>query len=207
MKNFIKRTWRYFIFVPIFVVIVVGILLSLPNDNESLELNAENIELNVGEKVEVKYEVSNPNAFCSFKIDNNQIAVLENEYVFGLSEGETKLTISAEYGNIFISKSVQIIVNANDGNNDNGQDIDEEFKITFKFMMEEVDEISVTVNVPTIIEIVSNKDFEIIMPNEIKIEEIFSVVNSYKLTALEYGEFEILFKSGESLRTLKVISN
>lgn len=207
MKNFIKRTWRYFIFVPIFVVIVVGILLSLPNDNENLELNAENIELNVGEKVEVKYEVSNPNAFCSFKIDNNQIAVLENEYVFGLSEGETKLTISAEYGNIFISKSVQVIVNANDGNNDNGQDIDEEFKITFKFMMEEVDEISVTVNVPTIIEIVSNKDFEIIMPNEIKIEEIFSVVNSYKLTALEYGEFEILFKSGESLRTLKVISN
>lgn len=207
MKNFIKRTWRYFIFVPIFVVIVVGILLSLPNDNESLELNAENIELNVGEKVEVKYEVSNPNAFCSFKIDNNQIAVLENEYVFGLSEGETKLTISAEYGNIFISKSVQIIVNANDGNNDNGQDTDEEFKITFKFMMEEVDEISVDVNVPTIIEIVSNKDFEIIMPNEIKIEEIFSVVNSYKLTALEYGEFEILFKSGESLRTLKVISN
>ena len=207
MKNFIKRTWRYFIFVPIFVVIVVGILLSLPNDNENLELNAENIELNVGEKVEVKYEVSNPNAFCSFKIDNNQIAVLENEYVFGLSEGETKLTISAEYGNIFISKSVQVIVNANDGNNDNGQDTDEEFKITFKFMMEEVDEISVTVNVPTIIEIVSNKDFEIIMPNEIKIEEIFSVVNSYKLTALEYGEFEILFKSGESLRTLKVISN
>ena len=207
MKNFIKRTWRYFIFVPIFVVIVVGILLSLPNDNENLELNAENIELNVGEKVEVKYEVSNPNAFCSFKIDNNQIAVLENEYVFGLSEGETKLTISAEYGNIFISKSVQVIVNANDGNNDNGQDTDEEFKITFKFMMEEVDEISVTVNVPTIIEIVSNKDFEIIMPNEIKIEEIFSVVNSYKLTALEYGEFEILFKSGESLRTLKIISN
>ena len=207
MKNFIKRTWRYFIFVPIFVVIVVGILLSLPNDNESLELNAENIELNVGEKVEVKYEVSNPNAFCSFKIDNNQIAVLENEYVFGLSEGETKLTISAEYGNIFISKSVQIIVNANDGNNDNGQDIDEEFKITFKFMMEEVDEISVTVNVPIIIEIVSNKDFEIIMSNKIKIEEIFSVVNSYKLTALEYGEFEILFKSGESLRTLKIISN
>ena len=169
MKNFIKRTWRYFIFVPIFVVIVVGILLNLPNDNENLELNAENIELNVGEKVEVKYEVSNPNAFCSFKIDNNQIAILENEYVFGLSEGETKLTISAEYGNIFISKSVQIIVNANDGNNDNGQDIDEEFKITFKFMMEEVDEISVTVNVPTIIEIVSNKDFEIIMPNKIKI--------------------------------------
>ena len=207
MKNFIKRTWRYFIFVPIFVVIVVGILLNLPNDNENLELNAENIELNVGEKVEVKYEVSNPNAFCSFKIDNNQIAILENEYVFGLSEGETKLTISAECGNIFISKSVQIIVNANDGNNDNGQDIDEEFKITFKFMMEEVDEISVTVNVPTIIEIVSNKDFEIIMPNEIKIEEIFSVVNSYKLTALEYGEFEILFKSGESLRTLKIISN
>ena len=207
MKNFIKRTWRYFIFVPIFVVIVVGILLSLPNDNESLELIAENIELNVGEKVEVKYEVSNPNAFCSFKIDNNQIAILENEYVFGLSEGETKLTISAEYGNIFISKSVQVIVNANDGNNDNGQDIDEEFKITFKFMMEEVDEISVDVNVPTIIEIVSNKDFEIIMPNEIKIEEIFSVVNSYKLTALEYGEFEILFKIGESLRTLKVISN
>ena len=207
MKNFIKRTWRYFIFVPIFVVIVVGILLNLPNDNENLELNAENIELNVGEKVEVKYEVSNPNAFCSFKIDNNQIAILENEYVFGLSEGETKLTISAEYGNIFISKSVQIIVNANDGNNDNGQDIDEEFKITFKFMMEEVDEISVTVNVPTIIEIVSNKDFEIIMPNKIKIEEIFSVVNSYKLTALEYGEFEILFKSGESLRTLKIISN
>lgn len=207
MKNFIKRTWRYFIFVPIFVVIVVGILLSLPNDNENLELNAENIELNVGEKVEVKYEVSNPNAFCSFKIDNNQIAVLENEYVFGLSEGETKLTISAECGNIFISKSVQIIVNANDGNNDNGQDTDEEFKITFKFMMEEVDEISVTVNVPTIIEIVSNKDFEIIIPNKIKIEEIFSVVNSYKLTALEYGEFEILFKSGESLRTLKVISN
>ena len=207
MKNFIKRTWRYFIFVPIFVVIVVGILLSLPNDNENLELNVENIELNVGEKVEVKYEVSNPNAFCSFKIDNNQIAVLENEYVFGLSEGETKLTISAEYGNIFISKSVQVIVNANDGNNDNGQDTDEEFKITFKFMMEEVDEISVTVNVPTIIEIVSNKDFEIIMPNEIKIEEIFSVVNSYKLTALEYGEFEILFKSGESLRTLKIISN
>ena len=207
MKNFIKRIWRYFIFVPIFVVIVVGILLSLPNDNENLELNVENIELNVGEKVEVKYEVSNPNAFCSFKIDNNQIAVLENEYVFGLSEGETKLTISAEYGNIFISKSVQIIVNANDGNNDNGQDIDEEFKITFKFMMEEVDEISVTVNVPTIIEIVSNKDFEIIMSNKIKIEEIFSVVNSYKLTALEYGEFEILFKSGESLRTLKIISN
>ncbi len=207
MKNFIKRIWRYFIFVPIFVVIVVGILLSLPNDNENLELNAENIELNVGEKVEVKYEVSNPNAFCSFKIDNNQIAVLENEYVFGLSEGETKLTISAEYGNIFISKSVQVIVNANDGNNDNGQDTDEEFKITFKFMMEEVDEISVTVNVPTIIEIVSNKDFEIIIPNKIKIEEIFSVVNSYKLTALEYGEFEILFKSGESLRTLKVISN
>ena len=207
MKNFIKRTWRYFIFVPIFVVIVVGILLSLPNDNESLELIAENIELNVGEKVEVKYEVSNPNAFCSFKIDNNQIAILENEYVFGLSEGETKLTISAEYGNIFISKSVQVIVNANDGNNDNGQDIDEEFKITFKFMMEEVDEISVDVNVPTIIEIVSKKDFEIIMTNEIKIEEIFSVVNSYKLTALEYGEFEILFKIGESLRTLKVISN
>ena len=93
MKAFLKRTWRYFIFIPIIAVVVIGIFLNLPKTEKTLALTASDLKVAVGEKVEVSYEVNIPEANCDFSIEDKNVALVDKGKVLGVSEGQTLLTI------------------------------------------------------------------------------------------------------------------
>ena len=72
-------------------MIVVGILLNLPKHQDDLNLEIGDFALKVGERVEVDYQINSVSALTTLKIENNDVAVLDDNYILGLSEGITKI--------------------------------------------------------------------------------------------------------------------
>ena len=222
MKDFIKRTWKYFVFIPIILVIVVGIILNLPKDTGRLELEITDIVLKVGESQVINYKTNIQDAECSFRLDDDSIAVIENQNIIGKNSGETKLFATAVYENNVIYKTVNVSVlpkESSENENDDGQnegennqneeengqgEVNEDVKISIYFQLEEINEIEIPVGSYKIVEIFSNYEFKIVAPNDITVEELFSIENSYKITANTYGNYEIVFKVGDFQRVLKV---
>ena len=278
MKAFLKRTWRYFIFIPIIAVVVIGIFLNLPKTEKTLALTASDLKVAVGEKVEVSYEVNIPEADCDFSIEDKNVALVDRGKVLGVSEGQTLLTIKASFRNSLVVQQVVVEVytnedkvDTNNPNNDNTEDggqteedkeenyeekpIDKEESadkddssnegtngslndsegtqnennqyndldndssneetnipsegglnnnIIVKYFFEEVDSLNINLNSFIVVEIVSDSDIEFICPDGIKISEVTTVVNSYKIEGLIEGEYSLLIKSENGTKVLKI---
>lgn len=266
MKAFLKRTWRYFIFIPIIAVVVIGIFLNLPKTEKTLALTASDLKVAVGEKVEVSYEVNIPEADCDFSIEDKNVALVDRGKVLGVSEGQTLLTIKASFRNSLVVQQVVVEVYTNEDkidinnpNNDNTEDggqteedkeenheekpIDKEEsadkddssnegtngslnesegtqnennqdndldndssneETIVKYFFEEVDSLNINLNSFIVVEIVSDSDIEFICPDGIKISEVTTVVNSYKIEGLIEGEYSLLIKSENGTKVLKI---
>ncbi len=204
MKEFIKKSWRYLIFIPIITIIVVGILLNLPKHQDDLNLEIGDFTLKVGERVEVDYQINSVSALTTLKIEDNDVAVLDDNYILGLSEGITKLIVTAEKENIFVSKSVNVNVLPIE------QEVDEpeeDTEISVKCFNEEISEINLNVGEPIVLEITANSDFNIIVSKAIDVEEIFSIKNNFKVTANNEGEYEMMIVCGDIMKSVKLIVN
>ena len=274
MKAFLKRTWRYFIFIPIIAVVVIGIFLNLPKTEKTLALTASDLKVAVGEKVEVSYEVNIPEADCDFSIEDKNVALVDKGKILGVSEGQTLLTIKASFRNSLVVQQVVVEVYTNEDkidinnpNNDNTEDggqteedkeenheekpIDKEESadkddssnegtngslnesegtqnennqdndssneetnipsddsssgnIVVTYLFEEVDSLNIKLNSFIVVEIVSDSDIEFICPDGIKISEVTTVVNSYKIEGLIEGEYSLLIKSANGTKVLKI---
>lgn len=126
MKTFLKKSWKYLIFIPIIALVIVGIFLAIPDENNKpLSIEANDLLLKVGEKKTVSYSVSIEQAVCDFNIDNEAVAIVSGGEILGVNEGETELTITAKYGNEISNKVVNVVVeksDLNDGNENQNPD-------------------------------------------------------------------------------------
>lgn len=126
MKTFLKKSWKYLIFIPIIALVIVGIFLAIPDENNKpLSIEANDLLLKVGEKKTVSYSVSIEQAVCDFDIDNEAVAIVSGGEILGVNEGETELTITAKYGNELSNKVVNVVVeksDLNDGNENQNPD-------------------------------------------------------------------------------------
>lgn len=129
MKTFLKKSWKYLIFIPIIALVIVGIFLAIPDENNKpLSIEANDLLLKVGEKKTVSYSVSIEQAVCDFNIDNEAVAIVSGGEILGVNEGETELTITAKYGNEISNKVVNVVVeksDLSDGNENQNPDENE----------------------------------------------------------------------------------
>lgn len=251
MKEFLKRTWQYFIFIPIIAIVIIGIFLNLPNGEKELLLSAGDINLKVGEKVLVNYDISIKEAECEITTENKDIAIVNGDEVLGVNVGQTKLILTATFRNTIAVEEINVNVlpvedsgeqdnddsdlsedNSNgdtngdnidnEGNNeednnsseddkeDNSNDSqnDEDFldaEISIKYIFEEVDSLSIDLNSSITIEITANYDFDLIYPQEVKVEKLEQIPNNYKVTGNVLGEYELQIKCGNEIKTIQII--
>ena len=137
MKKFLISNWKYLIFIPLIIVLIVGVYFSLPekSENSPLYIVASDVEANVGDIVKVDYTVSNEQAVCSLSVLNSDVALVEKDMLLCVGEGKTKLVIEARYGNEITEKTVNLTIsqNANDDvDDDNQTDIPQNIKIKIK---------------------------------------------------------------------------
>ena len=110
MKEFLKRTWQYFIFIPIIAIVIIGIFLNLPNGEKELLLSAGDINLNVGERVLVNYDISIKEAECEITTENKDIAIVNGDEVLGVNVGQTKLILTATFRNTIAVEEINVNV-------------------------------------------------------------------------------------------------
>ena len=113
MADFLKKSWKYLLLLPIIVVAVVVVFLTLPNgETRALTVTAENIVVEVGERASLEYEVNIQQALCYFDVVDDTKAVIDesSKTVVGLSAGNTILTVTAKYGNETSVTTVSVVV-------------------------------------------------------------------------------------------------
>lgn len=113
MKTKEKSILSWSVAIGLIVVVVVGILLgTLLNKGVEAELiiTADNIEISVEEKKEIKYESSIKDAVVRFRVTNNKIAELEGNNVIGKTVGETEVIITGRHNSLVYEKRISVVV-------------------------------------------------------------------------------------------------
>ena len=133
MANFLKKSWKYLLLLPIIVVAVVVVFLTLPNgETRALTVTAENIVVEVGERASLEYEVNIQQALCYFDVVDDTKAVIDesSKTVVGLSAGNTILTVTAKYGNETSVTTVSVVVtNSQETPTDNPCDTEDDLPV------------------------------------------------------------------------------
>ena len=133
MANFLKKSWKYLLLLPIIVVAVVVVFLTLPNgETRALTVTAENIVVEVGERASLEYEVNIQQALCYFDVVDDTKAVIDesSKTVVGLSAGNTILTVTAKYGNETSVTTVSVVVtNSQETPTDNPGDTEDDLPV------------------------------------------------------------------------------
>ena len=133
MADFLKKSWKYLLLLPIIVVAVVVVLLTLPSvETKALTVTAENIVVEVGERASLEYEVNIQQALCYFDVVDDTKAVIDesSKTVVGLSAGNTILTVTAKYGNETSVTTVSVVVtNSQETPTDNPGDIEDDLPV------------------------------------------------------------------------------
>ena len=133
MANFLKKSWKYLLLLPIIVVAVVVLLLTLPSgETKALTVTAQNIVVEVGERASLEYEVNIQQALCYFDVVDDTKAVIDesSKTVVGLSAGNTILTVTAKYGNETSVTTVSVVVtNSQETPTDNPGDIEDDLPV------------------------------------------------------------------------------
>ena len=199
MKEFLKKSWRYLIFIPILAVILVAVILNLPKEKTTLELTVADITLKVGEKGKISYESNIKEADFSFSIEDKDIAVIDDkELVTGLAVGQTKLVVVAEYENQLATKNAVVTIV-------DEPEAQEKPMLTIKSGFNEISELDLVVGEKVLISVEANYDFEYNSSPEIVVEEVTGVAKHYLVSATMAGEYKIIFTCQELVKVLDVI--
>ncbi len=204
MKNFFKKYWKYLVFIPIIAVLLIGIIYNITKDDDTLELEVYDIKVEVNEWIEIVYKINIEDAVCTFKTSDDSIAIVEDNYIVGVSEGETELIVTATYGNSLIRSKSSVIVFTETGES---EIVVEEGTISIKRSIideNELTEISLSIGTSVILYITANDEITYDVPEGLSLIASKTIVMAYKLEASAAGEYEIKFYCKDVCKVLKV---
>lgn len=215
MTDFLKKSWKYLLLLPIIVVAVVVVFLTLPNgETRALTVTAENIVVEVGERASLEYEVNIQQALCYFDVVDDTKAVIDesSKTVVGLSAGNTILTVTAKYGNETSVTTVSVVVtnsqetptdNPGDTEDDSPSDeVDGAIKVVQNGNY--VSEIIMTENEPCDITVESEEAFRKLSASDgLTVQKITTGI--YRLTAEKAGLYTLKITTPSYEQTFTVV--
>lgn len=215
-KEKVKGWLKYLLLLPILIGAVLALVLTLPGgETDSLSVVAEDVVLKVGAEETLEYDVNIKRAVCSFKVEDETIVVFDenDKSLLGVSKGETKLTVTAKFGNETSVATVSVLVVG-----DEITDIDSPIEVPNEEADEEASEtpIKVLIDNAEVDEIVLKAGESIkitIDGGEYRVEEVTCdgaevkklTTGSYKLTATEVDSYVLVIHAGSYIREIPVI--
>ena len=215
-KEKVKGWLKYLLLLPILIGAVLALVLTLPDgETDSLSVVAEDVVLKVGAEETFEYDVNIKRAVCSFKVEDETIVVFDenDKSLLGVSKGETKLTVTAKFGNETSVATVSVLVVG-----DEITDIDSPIEVPNEEADEEASEtpIKVLIDNAEVDEIVLKAGESIkitIDGGEYRVEEVTCdgtevkklTTGSYKLTATEVDSYVLVIHAGSYIREIPVI--
>ena len=215
-KEKVKGWLKYLLLLPILIGAVLALVLTLPDgETDSLSVVAEDVVLKVGAEETLEYDVNIKRAVCSFKVEDETIVVFDenDKSLLGVSKGETKLTVTAKFGNETSVATVSVLVVG-----DEITDIDSPIEVPNEETDEEVEEVPIKVLIDNaeVDEIVLKVGESIkitIDGGEYRVEKVTCdgtevkklTTGSYKLTATEVDEYVLVIHAGSYIREIPVI--
>ena len=215
-KGKVKGWLKYLLLLPILIGAVLALVLTLPGgETDSLSVVAEDVVLKVGAEETLTYDVNIKRAVCSFKVEDERIVVFDEDdkSLLGVSKGETKLTVTAKFGNETSVATVSVLVVE-----DEITDIDSPIEVPNEEADEEASEnpIKVLIDNAEVDEIVLKVGESIkitVDGGEYRVEEVTCdgaevkklTTGSYKLTALEVDSYVLVIDAGSYIREIPVI--
>ena len=207
MKDFILKNWKYFVILPVLIAVIIGIVLVMPKGTERLTVSAEDVEVEVGSKVEVPYTVNIEKATCTFSVaDEEKVVVDENGVLYGRSVGETEIIVIATYGNEISEATATVIVG---GGVNSSEDTTESYEYAITYSNGEVIENEIEMQAGKIlwinIQISPMKEEDIkVESKDIEVKKFQEVSGLYELKCEEKGEYELTITSSIGVKNIKV---
>ncbi len=207
MKDFILKNWKYFVILPVLIAVIIGIVLVVPKGMERLTVSAEDVEVEVGSKVEVPYTVNIEKATCTFSVaDEEKVVVDENGVLYGRSVGETEIIVIATYGNEISEATATVTVG---GGVNSSEDTTESYDYAITYSNGEVIENEIEMQAGKIlwinIQISPMKEEDIkVESKDIEVKKFQEVSGLYELKCEEKGEYELTITSSIGIKNIKV---
>ena len=207
MKDFILKNWKYFVILPVLIAVIIGIVLVVPKGTERLTVSAEDVEVEVGSKVEVPYTVNIEKATCTFSVaDEEKVVVDENGVLYGRSVGETEIIVIATYGNEISEATATVTVG---GGVNSSEDTTESYEYAITYSNGEVIENEIEMQAGKIlwinIQISPMKEEGIkVESKDIEVKKFQEVSGLYELKCEEKGEYELTITSSIGIKNIKV---
>lgn len=207
MKDFILKNWKYFVILPVLIAVIIGIVLVVPKGTERLTVSAEDVEVEVGSKVEVPYTVNIEKATCTFSVaDEEKVVVDENGVLYGRSVGETEIIVIATYGNEISEATATVTVG---GGVNSSEDTMESYDYAITYSNGEVIENEIEMQAGKIlwinIQISPMKEEDIkVESKDIEVKKFQEVSGLYELKCEEKGEYELTITSSIGIKNIKV---
>ena len=207
MKDFILKNWKYFVILPVLIAVIIGIVLVVPKGTERLTVSAEDVEVEVGSKVEVPYTVNIEKATCTFSVaDEEKVVVDENGVLYGRSVGETEIIVIATYGNEISEATATVTVG---GGVNSSEDTTESYEYAITYSNGEVIENEIEMQAGKIlwinIQISPMKEEDIkVEGKDIEVKKFQEVSGLYELKCEEKGEYAITITSSIGVKNIKV---
>ncbi len=207
MKDFILKNWKYFVILPVLIAVIIGIVLVVPKGTERLTVSAEDVEVEVGSKVEVPYTVNIEKATCTFSVaDEEKVVVDENGVLYGRSVGETEIIVIATYGNEISEATATVTVG---GGVNSSEDTTESYDYAITYSNGEVIENEIEMQAGKIlwinIQISPMKEEDIkVEGKDIEVKKFQEVSGLYELKCEEKGEYAITITSSIGVKNIKV---
>ena len=207
MKDFILKNWKYFVILPVLIAVIIGIVLVVPKGTERLTVSAEDVEVEVGSKVEVPYTVNIEKATCTFSVaDEEKVVVDENGVLYGRSVGETEIIVIATYGNEISEATATVTVG---GEVNSSEDTTESYEYAITYSNGEVIENEIEMQADKIlwinIQILPMKEEDIkVESKDIEVKKFQEVSGLYELKCEEKGEYTITITSSIGIKNIKV---
>ena len=207
MKDFILKNWKYFVILPVLIAVIIGIVLIVPKGTERLTVSAEDVEVEVGSKVEVPYTVNIEKATCIFSVaDEEKVVVDENGVLYGRSVGETEIIVIATYGNEISEATATVTVG---GGVNGSEDTTESYEYAITYSNGEVIENEIEMQAGKIlwinIQISPMKEEDVkVESKDIEVKKFQEVSGLYELKCEEKGEYTITITSSIGIKNIKV---
>ena len=226
MKEFLKKSWKYLLVLPIIAIAVVVVILTLPKgESIPLSVTAKDVVLEIGDSENISYDVNIKQAVVSFKVEDETKANVNSseKKIVGLSEGKTNLIVTAKYGNETSVVTVSVTVleapstdapdfptmpeNPTTPNNPSTPEDDEQGE-NIKFIVDnnEVNELVLTVGESASFRVeCEENNITIQAPSEVEIKKI--TTGTYSINVATAGYYTITIQTPLYQRTLEVIVN
>ena len=216
-KEKVKGWLKYLLLLPILIGAVLALVLTLPDGKtDSLSVVAEDVVLKVGAEETLEYDVNIRHAVCSFKVEDETIVVFDenDKSLLGVSKGETKLTVTAKFGNETSVATVSVLVVGDEITDIDSplevpdEDVDDVEENPIKVLIDDVEVDEIVLGVGESIKItVDGGEYRVeeVSCDGVLVEKIKFTTGSYELTATEANNYVLVIHAGSSIRRIPVV--